>query len=146
MVSTSKPLVGTKLIINHPQDCPAEDAVSQACRVLHDQQLSIYQVLYVDGLTSPGSQGGQFRLRRSVEYLACVEIIPSGENHRHYGFFARSPEGVKDKVLFIAEAIKLGKMKVHSRACCPLALIRGCVCDISFDCPVHGVQCHGTHD
>lgn len=31
-------------------------------------------------------------------------------------------------------------------ACCDQAVLRNCVCSVSFLCPVHGVSCHGTHD
>lgn len=30
--------------------------------------------------------------------------------------------------------------------CCDLAIVKPCVCRVSFSCPVHGVKCNGTHD
>jgi len=30
--------------------------------------------------------------------------------------------------------------------CCELAVIRSCVCRISYECPQHGSKCHGSHD
>jgi hypothetical protein len=30
--------------------------------------------------------------------------------------------------------------------CCDLAVLRPCVCSISYSCPEHGNTCHGTHD
>lgn len=44
-----------------------------------------------------------------------------------------------------SEAIKQAA-KVHPLACCWRAVRQDCVCSDSFKCPVHGQQCHGTHD
>ena len=48
------------------------------------------------------------------------------------------------KMIFDAYIQK--KPKVDSRACCPLAERRDCVCLISFYCPIHGVKCIGSHE
>lgn len=34
----------------------------------------------------------------------------------------------------------------HYEPCCELAILRPCVCSISYLCPVHGSHCHGSHD
>lgn len=32
------------------------------------------------------------------------------------------------------------------QACCDLAILRPCVCLVSYSCPEHGEKCHGSHD
>jgi hypothetical protein len=34
----------------------------------------------------------------------------------------------------------------QSLACCPKARRVHCVCEVSFLCPEHGGQCHGSHE
>jgi hypothetical protein len=34
----------------------------------------------------------------------------------------------------------------HHLACCVKAKRVFCVCIVSFECPVHGSRCYGTHD
>lgn len=34
----------------------------------------------------------------------------------------------------------------HPERCCDLAVLRHCVCRVSFACPLHGAHCHGSHD
>lgn len=38
------------------------------------------------------------------------------------------------------------KAALHPERCCELAVLRPCVCRVSFTCPTHGTNCHGTHD
>ena len=38
------------------------------------------------------------------------------------------------------------KARRHEERCCDLAIVRPCVCSISFSCPEHGTKCVGTHD
>lgn len=30
--------------------------------------------------------------------------------------------------------------------CCPNAKVVPCMCEVSYNCPDHGVRCHGSHD
>lgn len=34
----------------------------------------------------------------------------------------------------------------HPEACCARAVVRPCVCRVSFSCEVHGTRCVGSHD
>lgn len=140
-----KTIKGTVMTINNAVECPDKQKIANAIKVLGDQRVSIYQELYANGLASPGNHG-PFALSRKQTVVGegfHIEIkhVVSG-----FSFTSMFPEGVVDKANQIMEAVKSGKKKVHSKACCPLAEINPCVCEISFKCPIHGGSCHGSHD
>ena len=133
-----------------PAACPSREEVSKAVGVLWDQQLHYYQLLYFKGLTDP--YGIPYKVSRdsiceSNNPTDCLNI--SRQNHPEYTFFV--PNGTKDEYIMknielIENAIKKGLKKEHNLACCPLAKQVQCVCVASFDCPIHGRFCIGSHD
>lgn len=144
----TKPLVGSSLTIHRPIICPSQEAISEAAKVLGDQQTAVYQQLFANGLTEPGGRG-QFRVERFVNYghtTTVVHVIPNNPEHHCYKFGVYRAKEVMPKVRRIVAAIKKNKKKVHALACCPLAKMTGCVCVASFSCIIHGNQCHGSHD
>ena len=135
----------------HPRLTPASRVavrdVMAACNVLNAQQLSIYQRLYRDGLTEPGFPAGPFGVRRSVEHLGCVEIVPLGyEAYKFLMLPAEDPELVLSRAEAMFNAINSEKPLVDLRACCPVAALQDCVCVVSFKCAIHGSRCVGSHD
>lgn len=134
-----------------PSDPPTHQAVMDACAVLGQQQLAVYQRLYAVGLTSPGHPAAPFEVQRSRARFACIEV----SLHQQYSIppyytFVLEPyetlEHVVPKCKLIIEAVEADRQLVHARACCPLATLRPCMCTVSFTCELHGVHCHGTHD
>mgnify|MGYP001601445052 CR=1 FL=1 len=133
-----------------PMDPPTDQAIMDACRVLTNQQLAVYQRLYAVGLTSPGSPAAPFEVQRSLTHLACLEV----SLHQQYGasgyLFVIPPgadlESIVAKCERIITAVETNQQPVSPHACCPLATFRHCVCAISFQCELHGTKCYGTHD
>ncbi len=140
-------ITGTVRNIHSAVELPPEPELSKALRVLNDQRLSIYQILYADGLAEPGTAGGQFAIDREVSGGAGMSLWLT-ITHRKSGisFKAKSPEKVLDNARLILNAVEMKATKCHYKACCPLATIRNCVCEVSFSCPIHGSNCHGSHD
>lgn len=55
----------------------------------------------------------------------------------------------KDRVTAVKELdLQQARLRAseHPARCCDLAVVRPCVCRISFLCPAHGRTCHGSHD
>ena len=103
---------------------PDRDQIKEALKVLREQQVHVFQALYFNGYRVWNVEHPQF-------YLTA---------------FAGDDE-LLDKIELIEQAIEDGKLeKISSRACCPLAEHRSCVCIESFSCPLHGTHCHGSHD
>lgn len=135
--------------LKQPQvPCPPKEAIDQALKTLRDQEVNIFQMLYFNGLARPGNQGGKYKLGRSfTNGMVTSAIRVCNSQHPQFYFLARNSDEVMDKVVLIEKAIQEGKTeKIDRRACCPLAETRSCVCLISFTCPIHGTQCHGSHD
>jgi len=129
-----------------PKECPSEVMIRLALSILEDQQLSIYQTLFKEGLTAPG-KGGQFRVERLPGQVGGASPwLTITNNSQPYSFTTKTSDGVVAKCRRIVEAIKSGMKKFDSRVCCPLAVRRNCVCNLSFDCEIHGKTCIGTHD
>lgn len=140
---------GTVHTILHPVECPPMEAVIAAQRVLNDHALAVYQILYANGLALPGD-GGQFVISRdsplkggSVGNFVRVSLA---RDNSGYSFLVRTPEEAFEKAGWVLAAVEAKKQKVGFRACCPLAEHTPCVCVESFKCPLHGGQCHGSHD
>jgi len=60
-------------------------------------------------------------------------------------------ERFRDEVLMVepldaAERRADARQRYGTERCCDLAIVKPCVCRVSFSCPEHGVTCHGTHD
>jgi hypothetical protein len=104
-------------------------------------ETAFYQPLFLHGFASPGN-GGPWVFRR--DFMGPLTARLKGDDS--IVVFCRTPEQTLEHVRVLSDAIDAGKTRVHRAACCPLAEIRPCVCDISFRCPIHGDKCHGTHE
>lgn len=140
-----------------PTDPPDYQALVDACRILSQQQLAVYQRLYAVGLTSPGHPASPFEVQRSSKHEACLEvslnlglsILGAPLTLSGYTFLVRPGDNLNDivpKCELIIKAVEADQQFVHTLACCPLATFRPCVCAVSFTCELHGVHCYGTHD
>lgn len=130
--------------------CPSAEQIREAGRVLSQFQLHFYQLLYVNGLTTP--DGGAFNV---TESRAVVRI-----EHRKRPEFAMTvtAEQIKQSTVpeidgrvlagcvLIQKAIEQNKPKVSPNACCALAELRNCVCYLSTNCVIHGQRCVGSHE
>lgn len=104
----------------------------------------------------PESDTGDFPIGWTVKKVTTVYKWDS-DRKEHVHFEATHPE-VYPKALSSYALDKLSNdcrsaekrvgatTKVHGLACCPKAFVVFCVCRISFQCPDHGSNCHGTHD
>lgn len=119
---------------------PTNEDVYKALEVLGAQQLHV--TAEVRKANMP------FDVKRVVtngQVTALLKLVH--RNHPSYWFCAKSKEGLAEKLKLIQDNIAAGKTECdHKDACCPLAEHRSCVCRASFDCPIHGVTCHGSHE
>lgn len=127
-----------------PTQAPSAQAVYDATALLHHQWLAVYQTLYAAGLTTPGTRGTPFRVERSVDTPACIEVTPAYAGYDEYQFRVRTPEeiaGVVVKCELIIAALEEDRQRVHHQACCPFAVQQdkghGIV---SFACVLHGTR------
>ena len=134
--------------MNIPIKKPTNDEIFNAIHILNNYRLHYYQLLFFHQpkLTQPG-KGYPFHTSIDSERMGCVniEFMPD----KSYNFWINSSEEdqkLLDKCNVIQEAFRSKKTKIDTRACCPLATFRNCVCMISFDCVIHGQKCIGTHD
>lgn len=146
--------------MDQSKPAPSYADVSAAQRVLGSYQLHFYQLLYFQrpALTQPGHPGYPFDINFHPEHRSCLKVQYNGRgvDKTPEWFFMVTPMGldkitetdamVLEKCGLIMEEAKNPKAKVSTRACCSLAVIRNCVCTISFFCPLHGNKCIGTHD
>lgn len=130
-------------IKKNPPKCPSESELQIAQTILHDQFISIYQTLYYQNLTGPGDSG-EFRLVRLQDSPLTFHI----SHYKYPGFYFRTktPTNVLSSCNLILAAIKSGKLEKPPHSCCPLASSQPCVCSASFNCPIHGSMCYGSHD
>lgn len=157
-----------------PVPCPSSDKVSAAFDVLTQQALHWYQLLYFKGLTTPGGnpimvERGYWESAGCLHPQTVINIYPSPdlpairdmvpslihvdakahqakEIAKRMGFTIRyddTDETVLKKVKMMMGG--LGK-PVRQWACCSLAKPRNCVCVASFECPLHGDRCVGSHE
>lgn len=137
------------------QECPSRNEISEALNVLRNQHLHIYQTLFFQKppLTQPGN-GGIFGIER-METSGFLTVLIKVYHQRYpsFWFTVLDNAGMLDKIKLIQEYIakcqnaKIDpENKLSDRACCPLAEHTPCVCIESFQCPLHGNSCHGSHD
>jgi hypothetical protein len=141
-------IVGSVRTIDSPVESPTKEEIYRAVKTLNDHALTIYQILYANGLTAPG--GGVFKIERASHMMNSVapqlRITWSGKEAA-FSFMTDNADDALKKAKIIVGAVEAKKFKkLSSRACCPLAEHRDCVCTESFSCVLHGSQCHGTHD
>ena len=132
-----------------PISCPSPEAISKAIDILSNQLLHFYQLLYFKGLTNP--YGNPFNVERATYQetnpTTNICIYPAG--HKEFAFYVHDKEDdekVLKNVKLIQDALQSGKPKIDGMACCSLAERRQCVCVASFECPIHGNMCIGSHD
>lgn len=135
---------------------PTFDEINRAADVYRKWQLHYYQLLWFHNpkLTTPGRPGSPLSVEFDPDYWGCLKIAVlrnADFNFKVLMYLHGKTQEEYDadflrKANMIIETLSSGKAKIDSRACCPLATIRGCVCMISFDCEIHGQRCIGTHD
>jgi hypothetical protein len=125
--------------------CPPQESISHAVRVLADQALSVYQLLYYEKLASP--YGRPLRVSRYENTVLLKVSYPEYEDSHGLYFLIRGDEP-EEEILEKSRMLLKGKdmQKIDKRACCPYAKKVFCVCEIRFECPLHGSKCIGSHD
>ncbi len=132
-----------------PQSCPNKEDIWRSIEILDDQWLHFYQLLYLKQLTNP--YGAPFTVERhassgSSHLTTGIDIYPKDHPEFKFTVFCDDDDKMVLKNLkLIQEAIRNDK-KTLEYACCPLATPRQCVCVASFECPIHGNTCVGSHD
>ena len=127
-----------------PAACPNEVEVSRACNAYSDQELHLYQVLFLEGLTLPANSGilGFERVKMSPILRVFLRLQPT------LGFEVFPPrdtvETILEKATLLLEAGE--KERTLPYSCCSLAAPKSCVCSYSYHCPLHGDMCVGSHD
>lgn len=96
--------------------------------------------------------GPEFTDRAHPEWGESAEAIVAQWADIHANQSAYWLERFRDEVLMV-EPLDADQLRAEAAAhhqsdlrCCDLAIVRPCVCMVSFTCPKHGVRCHGTHD
>ena len=131
-----------------PVALPSQDAISKAVEILSDQELHYYQLLFFNGLSN--TNGTPFSVERKTygkglnHITTAIHIFPIV--HPEYGFCVNG-DMTDEQVLKNAQDLldNIHKLPL-AHSCCPLAVVRQCVCYASFDCPIHGKRCVGSHD
>lgn len=142
--------------VNQIKPCPSFEEISRASEVYRNWRLHYYQLLWFHEpkLTQPGRNARPLSVEFNPDHWGCLKIaVPQNLafNFAVLMFLNTKSQDEYDaeflrKANLVVETLKSGKTKADNRACCPLAVIRGCVCAISFACELHGQQCVGTHD
>lgn|SRR5574343_61768 len=129
-----------------PVELPSSEDVWKAVELLRNQVLHYYQILLYEGLSEPN--GYPITVERKESVLGPttrVVMYPKHKPELSYTFNETdSDEDVINKARFLLDG--LTKKKIHPKACCGYAKFRNCVCEVSFECPLHGTRCVGTHD
>lgn len=141
------------------KEMPTAGDLARASEVLRAYQLHFYQLLWFQDpkLTTPGHPGSPFDVDFHPVHRLCIQFKVTTLHGRDKGYDFIVNSGVLDhleesdkiilsKCQLILESVRDGKEKIHRRACCPVAIFRGCVCEVSFDCVIHGTMCIGSHD
>lgn len=127
---------------------PGRDAVRRSAHVLGNQFLHVYQLLYVRGLTHPGTAARPLRVERVITHgtvTTALAIIAVDQPDLRFTVHAGDDDQeTLRRVALVLDAV--GKEKISPRACCAMAERRCCVCLESFTCPLHGTTCIGSHD
>lgn len=150
-----------------PVPAPDPEALIKALQLISDYQLHYYQLLYFHSprLTNPDASfkytdpARPFSVRRSLTNEWCLEFYFTANPDYTFliGPYLKDSNGKPQTqeerdadIIHQCEAILKadaeGKQKIDNRACCPLAVYRGCVCVVSFSCVLHGQKCIGSHD
>lgn len=127
-----------------PIACPPKEEISKALRVLSDQLLHVYQIMWFAGIPC---LRGPLKVERKQEgtILSFWIKVYHVDNPDLY-FFANGSEP-DEEILKKARMLLDGKKeKISARACCCYAVKQACVCIESSTCPLHGTKCYGSHD
>lgn len=130
---------------------PTQKEFDAACDVINKYCLRLYQLLWAAKLTEPGRANTKYKWDTGIGETPCCGIghwleAKGPDGVGVVSVRGKTPEEVYTKIVMIEAGKKEGRKRVSHRACCILATRRDCVCLESFNCPVHGTQCHGTHD
>lgn len=134
-----------------PEPCPSTMQIQKSRDYLHKWMLHYYQLLYFHEpkLTLPGS--GIFAVVWSEHFHLSIQYNADKSLSFGIGYGGEKTADEYDKEVIekcemILKAVADKKQKVDYRACCILAKITPCVCEIAFSCPLHGGNHIGTHD
>jgi len=128
---------------NKIQACPNLEDIEKASEILYQQFLHLYQLLYFNKMTSP--EGNPLKIEK-YEYYWLKVYNPL--NEKELWFITNVAQDSNKKLLEKSKMILEGvdRKKIDRRACCCYAEIVPCVCEIFFQCPLHGETHIGTHD
>lgn len=107
-------------------------------------KLDFYQKFYEAGKSTP--KGYPWKIDLVSLYNVHITISASYRHDPRMTIYGRDPIKLFDQAMLLEQAHKDGKKYLSTRACCILAERRSCVCIESFNCPIHGVSCYGSHD
>lgn len=141
--------------------CPTKEEIANAIEIINDQSLHYYQLLYFNDFKKDKSgyfplnpltsaEGIPLKITRYSYGIQCTAFLKISyvdyENSKGLYFFVNdeSDDVVLEKARMLIEGAKLEK--VDRRACCVFAKKVFCVCEASFECPLHGRKCVGSHD
>jgi hypothetical protein len=126
---------------------PSSDEIKSAVRIINNQELHVYQLLYSERLTNPF--GYPLKIRRKLFWERDITImleISVPNNHKGLSFTTDGSDDneILNKSKMLLDAIN--REKIDSKACCPYAVSIECVCFKAFKCPIHGETHIGSHD
>lgn len=134
-----------------PMESPTEEEIVNAVRTLHNQWLHVYQLLLFHDPPLSNPSGWPLRVERIYSPFGITTSlrVSYGEYAEKLGLQFVVWVGMEDEeILTKARMLIDGKamqMRDH-RACCVYAQKVFCVCEASFECPLHGHMCIGSHD
>jgi hypothetical protein len=133
----------------YPVAAPSKEAISAAVEAFQQWELHYYQLLWFHNpvFTKPGQWAAPFKVRQSKEHIRCIQVeFPANQDYN----FLVTPDMLDAEFMAKCELIWSShneqRVKKQNLYCCPLATGRNCVCVCSFECPIHGVRCIGSHD
>ncbi len=133
-----------------PVPSPSVADITKALKVLSDQQLHVYQLLYFNEPRLSSPEGLPLKVSRGTSILgpgAWLDIVNPKNQRLNFRVF---PGTGDENVLHLARLSLVSSDAPMPgnviRPCCPLATPINCVCFSSFVCPLHGETHIGTHD
>ena len=137
-----------------PKRAPSRDEINAMRRIWDDWKLHYYQLLYFQNPPLTNADGYPFDVKKTDRDFLGLVIVPPKAPEFEFAVYAAKDDveqesmdrEVLSKIVLIQEAIKQGLKKQNRYACCGLAHQVSCVCNYKSDCPIHGIQCNGSHD
>lgn len=128
--------------------CPTREEISDAFDVLERQFLHVYQLLYVNKLASPYGNplNVSRKLNRQLEPMIYIKVeLWRPEKGLDFCVIGtETDEEILHKASMLIEG--QGRDLPFRNACCPYAKRISCVCDLAYECELHGTHHIGTHE